>query len=260
MQTAPGPIETLLRRERAIILAGVVALTLAAWGYLVHHARSMGSARDMAMPGMSMPGASWGAVELLLLFVMWTVMMVAMMVPSAAPLVLMFARMKRRGSERHGVEAAALLLSGYLVVWTGFSAMAALAQWTLHRAALLSPGMASTSSMLGGLVLLAAGAFQFTPLKRACLMHCRSPAGFLMSEWRAGRWGALRMGMKHGLYCVGCCWLLMAILFVAGVMSLLTVAAIGALVLLEKCVPNGERLGRVAGAALIAAGIVLVLD
>ncbi|MGH7848377.1 MAG: DUF2182 domain-containing protein [Candidatus Binatia bacterium] len=139
----------------------------------------------------------------------------------------------------------------------GFSILAALVQWRLHTAALLSPMMVSTSSVLGGLLLLAAGGFQFTPLKHACLVRCRSPLGFLMSDWREGQWGALIMGLKHGAYCVGCCWILMALLFVAGVMNLLWVAAITVFILVEKIAPRGDLIGRFAGAALIAAGIAL---
>jgi predicted metal-binding membrane protein len=194
----------------------------------------------------------------LLLFVMWAVMMVAMMVPSVAPLILVFLQANRQRRGRRVVGSAAILLLGYLLVWFGFSGLASLVQWRLHHAALLSPMMASTSAMLGGLLLVAAGVFQFTPLKRGCLVRCRSPLGFLMAEWRDGQWGALRMGVKHGAYCVGCCGLLMAILLVAGVMNLVWVAAIAVFVLGEKLAPAGVRLGRVAGAGLIVAGIALI--
>jgi predicted metal-binding membrane protein len=180
-------LEAVLRRDRAVILAGVAVVALAAWAYLVYLAREMGAmgmAPNMMMPNMQ----SWGAVELLLLFVMWAVMMVAMMVPSAAPLVLMFARANRRKGTSGVVGSAGILLLGYLLVWMGFSAVATLAQWRLHAAAVLSPMMASTNSILGGVLLVAAGVFQFTPLKRACLVRCRSPLTFLMSDWREGQW------------------------------------------------------------------------
>jgi len=217
-------------------------------------------AMDMA-PVMAMPQVrSWEGVELLLLFVMWAVMMVAMMVPSVAPLILMFARANRREGADRVVGSAGILLLGYLLVWWSFSGLAALAQWGLHGAAVLSPMMASTSPVFGGLLLVAAGVFQFTPLKHACLGRCRSPMGFLLSEWRRGRWGALTMGLKHGAYCVGCCWALMALLFVAGVMNLLWVAAIAVFVLLEKTAPMGEMLGRVTGVALVLAGIALLVS
>lgn len=250
------------RRERTVVLAGLATLTLLAWAYLVYRVsqmRAMGTmdmASDMVMPQTH----TWGAVEVLLLLVMWAVMMVAMMVPSVTPLILMFMRANRQTRGHRVVGSAAILLLGYLVVWFGFSGLASLVQWRLHRAALLSPMMASTSAMLGGLLLVAAGVFQFTPLKRGCLVRCRSPLGFLMAEWRDGQWGALRMGVKHGAYCVGCCGLLMAILLVAGVMNLVWVAAIAVFVLGEKLAPEGVRLGRVAGAALIVAGIALIVS
>ena len=255
-------LEALLRRDRSVTLAGLAAVTLVAWAYLVYLVWKMRAMESMDMaPAMAMPQLqSWGAVEFLLLFVMWTVMMVAMMVPSVAPLILMFARANRQKGSGSVVGSAAILLLGYLLVWTGYSGLAALAQWRLHNAALLSPLMASTSSLLSGFLLVAAGIFQFTPLKRACLVRCRSPVGFLMSEWREGRWGTLVMGLKHGGYCVGCCWILMALLLVAGVMNLLWVAAIAVFVLVEKAARKGEGLGRITGAALIAAGVGLIVS
>ncbi len=247
-------LEAVLRRDRAVILAGVTMVALIAWAYLVYLVWEMGTmdmTPDMVMPQMQ----SWGAVELLLLFVMWAVMMVAMMVPSVAPLILMFARANRQKGGNRVVGSAGILLLGYLLVWMGFSILAALAQWRLHTAALLSSMMVSTSSVFGGLLLVAAGVFQFTPLKHACLVHCRSPLGFLISQWREGQWGALVMGLKHGAYCVGCCWILMTLLFVAGVMNLLWVAAIAIFILVEKIAPRGDLIGRVAGGTLLVAGI-----
>jgi predicted metal-binding membrane protein len=250
-------LEAVLRRDRAIVLTGLAVVTAIAWAYLVYLVREMGT-MDMAH-AMSMPQMhSWGAVELLLLFAMWAVMMVAMMVPSVTPLILLFARANREKGRSRVVGSAGILLFGYLLVWWSFSVLATLVQWRLHSAALLSPMMMSTSSVLGSLLLVAAGVFQFTPLKQACLVHCRSPLSFLMSEWRDGRWGTLVMGLKHGTYCVGCCWMLMALLFVAGVMNLLWIAAIAVFVLVEKAAPRGNLIGRVAGAALIAAGIALI--
>jgi len=184
---------------------------------------------------------------------------VAMMVPSVAPLLLMFARANRQKGGSRVVGSAGILLLGYLLAWVGFSILATLAQWRLHSAALLSPIMVTTSSIFGGLLLVAAGVFQFTPLKRACLVRCRSPLSFLMSDWRDGQWGTFVMGLKHGAYCVGCCWMLMALLFVAGVMNLLWVAAIAVFILVEKVAPRGNLIGRIAGAALIVAGIALIV-
>jgi predicted metal-binding membrane protein len=251
-------LEAVLRRDRTIVLAGLAAMTLVAWAYLVSLVwgmRTMDMAPDMAMPQMQ----SWGAVELLLLFAMWAIMMVAMMVPSVAPLLLMFARANRQKGGSRVVGSAGILLLGYLLAWVGFSILATLAQWRLHSAALLSPMMVTTSSIFGGLLLVAAGVFQFTPLKRACLVRCRSPLSFLMSDWRDGQWGTFVMGLKHGAYCVGCCWMLMALLFVAGVMNLLWVAAIAVFILVEKVAPRGNLIGRIAGAALIVAGIALIV-
>jgi predicted metal-binding membrane protein len=251
-------LEAVLKRDRTIVLAGVAGLSALAWAYLLALAWRMPH-REMAM-AMAMPHMqAWEATEVLLTWVMWAVMMVAMMTPSAAPMILMFATVnrRRRGQQGPFVPTTVFLL-GYLLVWGGFSVVATLAQWGLHTAALLSPMMVSTSPMLGGLLLLAAGIFQWTPLKSTCLTQCRSPLGFLMTEWREGAWGALLMGLRHGRYCVGCCWVLMALLFVAGVMNLLWVAAMAVFVLVEKVLPRGELVGRVVGGMLMLAGLVLL--
>ncbi len=252
--------ERILERDRIIILGGLAGLTALAWAYIVYLAWDMGSmemgtgmAVAVAMPNMQ----TWGAVDFALMFVMWAVMMVAMMVPSAAPMVLVFATVNRRRYREHrgSFVPTAVFLLGYVVVWTGFSALATLAQWALHAAALLSPMMISTSPLLGGTLLVAAGVFQWTSLKHACLAHCRSPLGFIMSEWREGTRGALVMGLKHGAYCVGCCWFLMGLLFVAGVMNLLWVAIIASFVLVEKVASVGNWVGRAAGLLLIGWGV-----
>jgi predicted metal-binding membrane protein len=242
-------VERLLRRDRTVAGTGLLAATALAWASLVRMRSGMAS---MAMPCMQ----AWSRVEPLLLFLMWATMMVAMMLPSAAPTILLVASVHRRRRE-HASPAAptAVFVAGYLVVWIGFSGAAALAQWGLHQAALLSPAMASTSPVLGGILLLVAGVYQWLPVKSACLGRCRSPVGFLGSEWREGSAGALAMGVRHGLYCLGCCWALMTLLFVAGVMNLLWVAAIAALVLVEKSVPAGPWLGRVAGLILAGWGV-----
>jgi predicted metal-binding membrane protein len=250
------PIEAILRRDRLAVLSGLTVITLLAWAYLVYLAWDMQHMdMDMAMPQMQ----SWGAVEYLLMFVMWAVMMAAMMIPSAAPMVLMFAGVNRKRCEQdRPYVPTAVFLAGYLTVWTAFSAAATLLQGALHQAALLSPMMVSTSPVLGGGLLLAAGVFQWTPLKRACLDHCRSPLSVIMSEWREGIQGAFVMGLRHGAYCAGCCWFLMALLFVAGVMNLLWVAVIAAFVLIEKAAPQGVWVGRAAGLALIVAGALMI--
>ena len=259
-----GGVERVLRRDRALVVSGLAALTLVAWAYLLLTARGMGGMEGGAGAAGAfyeavMPGTgSWSVVDLLLLFLMWAIMMVAMMTPSAAPLALTFARLRHRRGRGGSRVSVGFLLAGYLCAWTGFSALAALAQWGLREAALLSPMMVSSSTLFGGGLLMVAGIFQLTPLKRACLVHCRSPLGFLMSEWRPGRRGAFIMGWKHGVYCVGCCWLLMALLFVGGVMNLLWVAALAAFVLLERVAPGGQLIGRVTGILLLAWGVLLL--
>ena len=257
------PLEAVLKQDRAVILAGLVGITALAWVYMFYLAwamrpTDMGAmqiAMAQAMPEMQ----AWGPVQLLMTFVMWAVMMVAMMVPSAAPMILLFATINRKLHQRDRPHVATgVFLAAYLLVWTLFSVLATLVQWGLHSAALLSPMMVSTNPILGGTLLIAAGIFQWTPLKHACLAHCRAPFDFLMTDWRQGRTGAFLMGLKHGVYCLGCCWFLMGLLFVAGVMNLLWVAAIALFVLLEKVVPSGPMVGRVTGAALVAAGIALL--
>ncbi len=246
-----------LRRDRMIVLTGLIGISALAWAYLIYLTIEMGN-MEMAI-SMATSMQSWIATDLVLLFVMWTVMMIAMMVPTATAMILAFATInRRRRAQEKPYVPTAIFLGGYVMVWTGFSALATLAQWGLHEAAFLSPMMVSTSPILGGLLLLAAGIFQWTPLKYICLTHCRSPLGFLMTDWREGTWGALIMGLRHGSYCTGCCWVLMALLFVAGVMNLLWVATIAAFVLVEKVVPHGELVGRIAGGVLMLAGLLLL--
>ena len=248
----------LSRRDRIVISSCLVVLTALAWAYLVHVDRQMSAAmehdRMMADMGMTMD-MPWSAVDVFFTFAMWAVMMAGMMTPAASPVVLLFAGM-HRGRSRHGAPAVVLAFgAGYLLVWTAFSAGAALAQGALHQAAMLSSGMTVSSARLGGAILIAAGVYQLTPWKGACLTHCRSPLGFLMSHWRDGTAGALRMGVAHGAYCLGCCWALMCVLFVVGVMNLLWVAAITVLVLVEKIGPSGAFVARIAGVALIVGGV-----
>jgi predicted metal-binding membrane protein len=255
-------LDTLIRRDRVIAGVALAALVAAAWGYLLHlGAMSHGAMPDMPGMSMAMPGMHpWSGVEVGALTVMWIVMMVAMMTPAAAPMILTFAAVHRRRAlaGRPAVPTAVFVL-GYLAVWSLFSVAAALGQTALHEAALLSPAMAATSPLLAAALLIAAGVFQWTPLKRACLAACRSPLSFLMTGWREGWAGALVMGVRHGAYCLGCCWALMALLFVAGVMNLLWVAAIAVAVLVEKVVPRGDVIGRLVGLALIAAGIAVAV-
>ena len=259
---ADTSLESLLKRDRAIVLAGLVGISAPAWLYMVHEARAMVHTGVCQCMGMKMSGPdmqAWSVSQLIPLFLMWAEMMVAMMIPSAASMILVFAAVnrQRRAQEQPFVPTGIFLL-GYLAVWTAFSALAAVAQWMLHATALLSPMMVSTSPILGGILLLAAGAFQFTPLKNACLTHCRSPLSFLMTDWREGKPGAFIMGLKHGAYCTGCCWFLMALLFVAGVMNMWWVAIIAVFVLVEKAAPKGLLAGRIAGALLAVWGVCLI--
>ncbi len=246
---------SILKRERWIVGGCLAVLVFAAWAYLVYERVSMPA--DMDMPGMVMLDLrEWSAVDLGLLFVMWSAMMVAMMVPSAAPMLLGFLTVNagRRESGRAYVPVWCFV-AGYLAVWIAYSAGATLAQWGLHKAALLSTMMESTSPVLNGAMLLAAGVFQWTSLKHACLTSCRSPLAFLMSEWRSGAQGAFVMGVRHGAYCLGCCWILMALLFVTGVMNLYWVVVIALFVMAEKTLSKGELFSRVAGVVMALAGV-----
>jgi predicted metal-binding membrane protein len=227
------------RRERWIIAAALAAIAAAAWLYLVHEARGLTVTGVCECFSMEM-GGNWAAGTMLPLFLMWAGMMIAMMLPSATPMILTFAAVsrKRRQQQRPYVPVA-IFVSGYIAIWTGFSLLAAGAQWFLHRKALISPAMASQSAILAGFLLLAAGIFQFTPLKHACLRQCRAPFEFIMTRWREGAGGAFRMGLEHGLFCTGCCWALMGLLFVAGVMNILWIATLSLVVGLEKLLPRG---------------------
>jgi predicted metal-binding membrane protein len=252
----PDFLGAALRRDRFIVFAGLLTLAALAWLYLAHTTATM-----PAHGGMTMPGARpWDGGETIGLALMWIVMMVAMMVPSVAPVILLFASVSRRRRVQ-GVPATpvSVFILGYLLAWTGYAVLAALTQSALHTAALLSPAMASTSPLLGGGLLILAGVYQWLPLKGACLAHCRSPLGFFSTEWREGVSGALVMGFRHGSYCVGCCWAVMTLLFVAGVMNLVWVAAIAGFVLAEKVVPNGRLVGRIAGALLAGWGLWVAL-
>ena len=211
---------------------------------------------DMSMPGMVMAPMSWSPGTALLMFAMWWIMMIAMMVPSAAPAVLLFSAISRKQTASgHPSAAAGMFLTGYLVVWAGFSLIATALQWSLERLGLMSMDMKTSSHVLGGIILLAAGLYQFTPIKTVCLQHCQNPLLFLSSHWQSGTAGALRMGLRHGAYCLGCCWFLMALLFFGGVMNFLWIAGIAIYVALEKLLPKSQWLGRAAGSILALSGI-----
>ena len=190
---------------------------------------------------LMMPISAWSMANWLAVFTMWTVMMAAMTLPSAAPMVFSFATLNRRRNER---ARTLHFIAGYLALWTAFSGAAAAAQWLLQSTGYLSPMIVSRSYVLSGILLLVAGIFQFSPLKHACLRACRSPLGFLMSDWHDGFWGAWQMGIRHGLYCLGCCWALMALLFVGGAMNLLWIAALtrSPADRRDVVIPGGKRL------------------
>jgi predicted metal-binding membrane protein len=197
----------------------------------------------------------WTGTDFVLTFAMWVLMMVAMMVPTAAPMTLMYAAVARKAAaHRSPLAPTFVFVTGYTTMWTIFSLVATIAQHALDQAALLSPMMVSTSAGFGAALLIAAGIYQLTPLKNTCLKNCRAPAHFISRYWRTGNLGAFRMGLRLGAYCVGCCWILMALLFVGGVMNLLWIAAIAIFVLLEKTMPFGDVSGRVAGFATILVG------
>jgi predicted metal-binding membrane protein len=256
-------LESILKRDRLIVIAGLCAVAGLAWAYTLAGV-GMGM-NAFEMTAMGDPGAGsasavpWSPTRALAVFLMWFVMMIAMMLPSAAPMVLLFAALARKRQTQPGSEiGAAAFVAGYLAIWGLFSAGAALAQWALEMSRLLTPMMQSTSALFDGLLLLAAGIYQLTPLKQACLGKCRQPVGFITQYWRSGTSGAFRMGVAHGTFCLGCCWFLMALLFFGGVMNLYWIAGIATYVLAEKVLPYQRWLSYAAGWTLIAfAGMIL---
>jgi predicted metal-binding membrane protein len=258
-------LETVLRRDRVVVVAALVAVIVVSWIWIALGAGTGMSAVAMTqmagMPDMDMmmDRAVWTPGYAALTLAMWWVMMVAMMLPSAAPMLLLFARANRaqKARERPYV-ATGIFAAGYLAAWGGFSALAAGLQWGLEQIDLLGPMMTATSYWLGGAILLAAGLWQLTPIKGVCLRHCRSPLSFIAQKWRPGRFGAFRMGLEHGTFCLGCCWFLMGLLFFGGIMNLFWIAGLAGFVLLEKTVPMGHWLARIAGVGLVAFGVAML--
>jgi predicted metal-binding membrane protein len=243
---------SLATRQRLAVVAGLVGVTLLAWAWLLDMDRDM---RAAMQAGVACELHPWSGSDFAWVFAMWTIMMVGMMVPSAMPMTMLFTAVARQARAQGSVVAPTFVfVSGYVAVWTAFSLVATWAQWGLERAALLSPMLASTSPAFGGALLAGAGLYQWTSFKDACLEHCRAPAHFLAQHWRDGVPGAFRMGAVHGGYCLGCCWVLMGLLFFGGVMNLLWVAGITLFVLVEKVAPRGAAVGRLAGVALGVAG------
>ncbi len=253
MSASTAVSNAVLRYDRRMVWAGISVVLVLSWGYLLKMVWDM-SRMAMGDMAMGMAGPTWDAAYIGWLFGMWSIMMIAMMLPSAAPMMTTFATINRKQAAQEGrykpLVSTCYFGLGYVLMWVVFSVVATLAQWALHEAALLSPMMVSASPLFGGLLLIAAGIFQWTPLKHMCLRHCRSPIGFIMTEYRPGHRGALVMGLRHGTFCVFCCWFLMALLFFGGVMNLLWIAGLAGYVLLEKVVPHGLWIGRVVGLLL----------
>jgi predicted metal-binding membrane protein len=243
-------VEWIARRERAVVVAALALTVTLAWAYLLTGA-------GVDMPDMSAARqAGAGGGRSVVVFAMWAVMMVAMMLPSAAPAILLFASLVRSRAAASTIGSTGTFTAGYLLVWTAFSVVATIAHRTLQQAALLSPEMRATSGVLSGLLLIAAGVYQLTPMKEACLRHCRLPMQFFTRHWRPGATGTLRLGLLHGGYCVGCCWALMGLLVVGGVMNLWWVAAMAVFILVEKVAFAGTPFGRAAsGTGLVLAGV-----
>ena len=259
MKSSISILEMIARADRWLVGASLVLLTLLSWLYLVTAVDAM---KAMTGKGGSstymwvMPMGRWGATEFVLGFAMWAIMIIGMMVPSASPMLFAFLRITRshpKNASRIGLVGAFLL--GYLLVWGLFSLLATATQWLLHTTAVLTPTMMSSNRVFSATLLIAAGAYQFSPLKHRCLSKCRVPLGFLLTEWRDGVWGALIMGFRHGGFCVGCCWLLMALMFVAGVMNLLWIGLLTSVILIEKVLPFGRQAAGAAGVLMIVGAL-----
>ena len=253
VEREPTLIELALRHDRFHMAVLLVLVPLVSWAWIVVMALDMYGPMTGASAWM-MTGP-WDARHLLLLWSMWAVMMTGMMLPSVSPLLLLYGVVARRSAPESAARQIYALAAGYLWVWALFSFGATALQRGLASLVLVSPMMEATSPALSAALLIMAGVYQLTPLKRVCLRACQSPLAFLMNRWRAGAPAAFRMGVEHGVYCVGCCWALMLLLFVGGVMNLLVIAALTALVAFEKLAPLGGRAARVSGALLIGAGL-----
>jgi predicted metal-binding membrane protein len=241
--------------ERLVLWSGLGAITLLGWLYLVWMPMAPGDFGSVGRSILRMMPAS--VADAALMFLMWAVMMVAMMLPSAAPMIETYARLVAGRGEHPGLRVW-IFAAGYLVAWTLFSGVATAAQLSMQRIGAVTGAMTATP-IVGAALLIMAGAYQLTPLKNACLTRCRTPLGFLMSEWRDGAAGALMMGVRHGAICLGCCSMLMILLFVFGVMNLVWVAALSIFVVLEKLLPGGRLIARVSGVAMLAAGLAILM-
>jgi len=247
-----------LRADRVAVFGGLVVVTTVAWVLTVQLAGAMGMPDGTMDPASAMPSAG---PSLLLATGMWAAMMIGMMVPTATPMIVAYTDWTRRGSSSgRRVAAVGSFLSGYMLVWLAFSVLAAVMQLTLARVGALNMAGTIARPALGGAVLVLAGLFQVTPWKGACLSSCRTPLGFLIAEWRDGARGGLIMGIRHGAYCLGCCWALMGVLFVVGTMHLVLMAAVAGFVLAEKVAPRILHVRYAAALLLIGWGGSTLLD
>ncbi len=258
MRDTPA-LERVLRHDRLIVVSGLAGVVVLSWIYILAGA-GMNIEAGVGNSGMMELQTAWTPAYFGLMVVMWWVMMMAMMLPSSAPMVLLFAAVSRKNQEaRRAYVPAAVFAGGYVAAWAAFSLAATLLQGWLEHLSLLSPMMASNKALLGAGLLIAAGVYQLTPLKHACLRHCRTPIDFLGRRWRQDAWGAFTMGLEHGLFCLGCCWVLMGLLFYGGVMSLWWIAGLAAYILFEKLAPAGHWVGRFGGVVLILLGMSILI-
>ncbi len=261
-------VEALLRRERFVVVAGLVLIMALAWWWIAIGAGTGMSTLAMTtwqFPPPVRPSMieTWTPGYALVMFLMWWIMMIAMMTPGASPMVLLYGRAyrheQRQGKLGPGIVPTFVFVLGYLLAWGVFSALATGLQWCLERAGLIHQMvMWSINPLFSAAILIVAGLYQLTPLKTACIKHCRSPAQFLSHNFRPGASGALRLGWNHGLYCLGCCWFLMTLLFAGGIMNLVWIAGLAIYVLIEKVAPKGELVARIAGGAMIVVGVFVV--
>jgi len=253
-------LESALRRDRWIVVVALLALTALTLGY------TSWLATGFDMSGMMTPAyRPWSPGFFAFMLVMWIVMIIGMMTPSVAPMILLYAAVARRnsstqGGARHAFASAGWFLAGYLLAWSAFALLATLLQWLLEWRALVTPMMAGTGPALGGVVLIVAGIYQWLPAKQACLSTCRAPLSFVQRHggFQPTASGSVRLGVLHGFYCIGCCWMLMLLLLAFGVMNLVWIAALMIYVLLEKIMPWPRAVARIAGVAAIAGGVLLV--
>jgi len=270
-------LESVLQKDKAILIGGLVIVILLSWIYILSGAgmgmdilrmtipnsepmQSMNESNSLMDMDM-MPPAVWNSQYAILMFFMWWIMMIAMMLPSASPTILLHAHVIRKNyNEERSLSSTIIFTLGYIFSWGVFSLIATYTQWGLESFGLLSSMMSSNNVILGGGLLLIAGIYQLTPIKQSCLKHCRQPMQFLTEHWRNGIRGAFRMGLHHGLYCLGCCWFLMALLFVGGVMNLFWIGGLAIFVLLEKTIPSGHWVSKITGVFLILWGVWLMSD